>query len=96
MIVLLTSSYSQKLEKYMKAPTHYIRYLKHIISNTPKSELAITARSSFVYMRHANTERQIRIISNQSTSHKNYIFIWAQFSTTYKFKRIKVLFLRIS
>jgi len=43
-----------KLEKYMKAPTHYIRYLKHIISNTPKSELAITARSSFVYMRHGN------------------------------------------
>ena len=38
----------------MKAPTNYIRYIKHILSNTPKSELANTARSSFVYMRHGS------------------------------------------
>ena len=37
-----------KLKKYMKAPTHYIRYLKHIISNTPKSELAIITDTSLI------------------------------------------------
>lgn len=43
-----------KLEKYMKAPTHYIRYLEHIFANSPISELAITNRSDFVYMQHGS------------------------------------------
>ena len=38
----------------MKVPTHYIKYLEHIFANNPKSELAITDRSAFVYMHHGN------------------------------------------
>jgi hypothetical protein len=30
-----------KLEKYMKAPTHYLRYLENIFSNSPKFELVM-------------------------------------------------------
>jgi hypothetical protein len=30
-----------KLEKYMKAPTHYLRYLENMFSNSSKSELVM-------------------------------------------------------